>query len=278
MDRIRRASTSPQDPGAAPLEARRVAAALPPALNKTFVVEVVATTGSTNSDLLARAADLRNGHVLAAEAQTAGRGRRGRQWVAPPGASLAFSLLWRFRRPAAQLMGLSLAVGVAAARALEDAGATGIVLKWPNDLLAVREAGWAKLGGILVEIGPASARETRVVLGIGINVLPITAQGIDQPHADAVSQGAHADRNALLARMLARLAEVLAIFEAAGFASLAADWNSLHAHTGLPVTLLREGAQDLQGIAAGVSADGALILETAEGVHRIVSGEVSLRV
>ncbi|MFN0161320.1 MAG: biotin--[acetyl-CoA-carboxylase] ligase [Burkholderiales bacterium] len=273
----RTTSTSPEGPSGAPLDARRIAAALPPALHKTFAVQVVAETGSTNSDLLARAAELKSGHVLAAEAQTAGRGRRGRRWIAPPGASLAFSLLWRFRRPPAHMMGLSLAVGVAAARALEDAGATGVVLKWPNDLLAVREAGWAKLGGILVEIGPTSARETRVVLGIGINVLPMAAQGIDQPYADAVTQGADADRNVLLAGLLTRLAEVLAIFEAAGFASLAADWNAMHAHTGLPVALLQEGAADLHGIAIGVSSDGALILETAEGVRRIVSGEVSLR-
>ena len=132
-------------------------------------VEVVARTGSTNADLLARAqrAEGAEGFVLAAEEQTSGRGRMGRSWVSPPRAALTFSVLLRPQAPAARLGWLPLLAGVAVATALREATGVTAVLKWPNDLLA----GGAKLGGILAEAAPASGTGgTAVVVGIGINV------------------------------------------------------------------------------------------------------------
>jgi BirA family biotin operon repressor/biotin-[acetyl-CoA-carboxylase] ligase len=262
----------------APLDACAVAAALPEALRAAFRIEVVATTGSTNSDLLARAARLPSGHVLAAERQLAGRGRRGRAWSSPPGASLAFSVLWRFALPAARLNGLSLAVGVAVARALEAAGARGVALKWPNDVLAMTPTGWGKLAGILIEIGPADAASSAVVIGIGLNVLPFAAPaGAGYGIADAAGSGAQADRDRLLAAILAQLHHACGVFAARGFTPLAAEWNALHAFHGSEVVLSSEGAADLRGVAAGVNGDGALILETPQGARQVVSGEVTLR-
>ena len=269
-----------------------IAQLLPSATRRAFDVRVVAETGSTNSDLLRDAATLPSGSVLAAEHQTSGRGRRGRTWIAPPGGSLAFSLLWKFERDAAALAGLSLAVGVAVARALERCGtaqtgaetqaASRVLLKWPNDLLVQQHGGFAKLGGILIELAAAEAGRTPAVIGIGINIaLGDAARDIDQRVTDLAAQGGETSRNVVLAILLEELLIVLRTFERAGFAPLAAEWNARHAFNGKRVLLSSEHGPHAEGIALGADADGALLLDTGQGVAgrvaRIVSGEVSLR-
>ncbi len=126
-------------------------------------VEVTAATGSTNADLLDRAAaGAPEGVVLAAEEQRAGRGRLGRVWVSPPRAALTFSLLVRPHAIAPARRGwLPLLAGVAVAAAVRAVAGVDARLKWPNDVLA----GPAKLGGILAE-----AAGDAVVVGIGLNV------------------------------------------------------------------------------------------------------------
>jgi BirA family transcriptional regulator, biotin operon repressor / biotin---[acetyl-CoA-carboxylase] ligase len=129
-------------------------------------VRVVERCGSTNTLLLGGPSE--RPLLLAAETQTAGRGRRGRKWRSAPGAGATFSILRRMRCTPAALVGLPIAVGAAAARALRALGARGVRLKWPNDLMARRR----KLGGILIETRSAAAgaaAETLVVVGIGIN-------------------------------------------------------------------------------------------------------------
>ena len=120
--------------------------------------------------------------MLAAEWQTAGRGRRGRKWTAVAGGSLTFSLGWRFDQGAGYLAGLSLAVGVAVIRALEAEGLPGVELKWPNDLIHRH----LKVGGILVELNGDALGPSTVVVGVGLNVrMPATAKrDIDQPVSD----------------------------------------------------------------------------------------------
>lgn len=229
---------------------------------------------STNSLLLERAAcGAPSGQVLACEAQTAGRGRRGRSWHSEPGASLTFSVLWRFP-PAMPVGGLSLAVGVALARALERQSIGGIALKWPNDLLA----GGRKLAGVLIEMVPGEPGA--VVVGIGLNIrLPAElARRID---ADAVAVAdliaVAPSRNALLAAVLDELADAFGRFESEGFSTLRDDWLARHAHQGVQISLSNEAGLCLQGRCLGVDHDGALLVRTADGVQRVVSGEVSLR-
>ena len=275
-----------------PLDAALIARTVRANTRHAFDLRIVQETGSTNSDLLRDAATLPSGTVLAAEHQTAGRGRRGRTWVAPPGGSLAFSLLWKFERDAAALAGLSLAVGVAAARALERCGAAAgvadtslnVQLKWPNDLLVSIEgtSSYAKLGGILIELAAAEACRTPAVIGIGINIaLGDAARDIDQPVTDLATHRAQTSRNAVLAYLLDALLPVLRAFEQGGFAPLAAEWNARHAFGGKRVALTPEHAASVQGIALGADTDGALLLDTGQAgascVRRIVSGEVSLR-
>lgn len=242
-----------------------------------ITVEICDTVDSTNTRLMLRAAQgAQSGLALAAEAQTAGRGRRGRVWQSAIGSALTFSLLWRFAQGARELAGLSLAVGVALARVLRKAGAHEAQLKWPNDVVLPG----GKLAGILIEmqgdvLGPSAA-----VIGIGINVRsdPRVQAVVDQPVADLEAAiGATVDRNQLLASLLAELAAVLERFASGGFAPLREEWQKLHAYQGQPVRLTLPDGREVTGRAHGVAEDGVLLLETATGITRHHSGEVSLR-
>jgi BirA family biotin operon repressor/biotin-[acetyl-CoA-carboxylase] ligase len=152
----------------APLEASRVRKALPAAVaGRLRHASTVWSTGSTNADLLLQT-DLPAGRFdfLAAEFQSAGRGRRTRSWIAPPGGAICLSLSWSFASLPAAIGALSLAVGVCVLRALARLGIAGVELKWPNDLVA----DGAKVGGILAELSAEAAGPAFVVIGIGINV------------------------------------------------------------------------------------------------------------
>lgn len=242
-----------------------------------ITLDICDTVDSTNTQLMLRAAQgAQSGLALAAEAQTAGRGRRGRVWHSGIGSTLTFSLLWRFAQGARELAGLSLAVGVALARVLRAAGARDAQLKWPNDVVLPG----GKLAGILIEmqgdvLGPSAA-----VIGIGINVWsdPRVFAAVDQPVADLeTATGGAVDRNRLLALLLVELAAVLEQFAAGGFAPLREEWQALHAHQDQPVCLTLPDGREVTGRARGVADDGVLLLETPAGVVRHHSGEVSLR-
>jgi BirA family biotin operon repressor/biotin-[acetyl-CoA-carboxylase] ligase len=242
-----------------------------------FALDVLDAADSTNSLLAGRAATgAPAGTVIAAEWQPGGRGRLGRPWHAGIGEAVTFSLLWRFARGASALSGLSLAIGVALARALAAAGAPGTALKWPNDVL------WhgRKLCGILTELAGDALGPTAAVIGIGINVRlsDATRARIDQPVADLEEAcGAAPDRNELLARVLADLAAVLDDYSREGFAPLRAEWQRLHAHQDRRVTLVLPDGLRQSGVARGVAEDGSFLLETRAGVKRYHSGEVSVR-
>jgi BirA family transcriptional regulator, biotin operon repressor / biotin---[acetyl-CoA-carboxylase] ligase len=248
-----------------PLVIASIAAALG-SLASRFDVDVVAECASTNTLLMARADSLPSGAVVAAERQTAGRGRMGRIWHAAPDDSLTFSLLWRLPRGVSP-SGLSLAVGVGVAEALRELGAADVTLKWPNDILRDGK----KLGGILIELASTSA-----IIGIGLNLL-LPADLPEDVKRNAAPLGVDVDRNDLLARLLASLHGVLESFNRGGFAALRERWLALNAYADAPVRILSEFAATLEGRCAGVDADGALLLQTACGVRRVISGDVSLR-
>ena len=242
-----------------------------------FDVDALDECDSTSSELLRRAdRGAPAGMVIVADRQSAGRGRRGRTWLSAPAASLTFSLLWRFTGPPGQLAGLSLAVGVALARGLENLGANGIRLKWPNDVLLESDGDFAKLAGILIELA-SDRRGTQAIIGIGLNLLPPTEE-LPQPAAGLAQALAHLpDRHVVLASILVALAEVLESFAVDGFGGLKMEWQRRHAWQELAVQVLGEDAEPLVGVCLGADDDGALLLETAAGVQRILSGDVSLR-
>jgi BirA family biotin operon repressor/biotin-[acetyl-CoA-carboxylase] ligase len=263
---------------AAPFLARdAIVRALGPAARE-LTVEVADLVDSTSSELLRRADkhDIHR-HLLVAEWQTAGRGRRGRGWTSIVGGSLVFSLGWRFDLGAGHLSALPLAVGLALAKALEAAGFAGIGLKWPNDLV---HRG-AKLGGILVELSGDALGPSLAVVGIGLNVrLPDAARrDIGQPVTDlcAVAPRARIDRNALLARIARELSQMLRAYPADGFAPHRAAWQRRHTLHGKAVSVLLPDGGKVRGKVSGIDADGALVLASAGRSLRFVSGEVSLR-
>ena len=243
-------------------------------------VEVVDEIDSTSSELLRRMQrrDV-HGVALAAEWQTAGRGRRGRQWTGVFGGSLTFSLGWRFEQGAGFLAGLSLAIGVAVARALEEEGFPGVALKWPNDLVYRHK----KLGGILIELNGDALGPSTSVIGLGLNVrLPtVIRKDIGQPVTDlgtiAGRKAPAIDRNRLLARLLYELAGVLARYGHEGFTAFAAEWQHRHAYQGKVVRLLLPDGATVTGKVAGVDASGALVLADGPRRARFLSGEISLR-
>lgn len=240
-----------------------------------FDVDALAEAPSSSDLLLERAArGAGSGSVVVVDRQTAGRGRRGRSWASAPEASLTFSLLWRFDGGVERLAGLSLAAGVAVARALAGLGVSGVALKWPNDVLLDGR----KLAGILVELS-SERRGMVAVIGIGLNLAPPpAADSLDSPVAAlAEALPALPDRHLLLAQLLAELAPLLDAFAASGFGGLRDEWQALHAWQDQLVKVLHDGRSVLAGVCRGADADGALLVETGSGLERCLSGDVSLR-
>lgn len=232
---------------------------------------------STNSYLMKQASSgCAHATCVAASLQTKGRGRRGRAWQAGLGASLTFSLLWRFQSGAAALSGLSLAVGVALIRTLHALGVTEAQLKWPNDVLVNQH----KLAGILIELQGDMEGPSAAVIGIGLNLrLPQhVKRHIDQAATDLQSlMRMPPNPSELLGLLLRHLAEVLNEFETNGFARLREEWTTHHAFHKQPVLMLLPDGREAHGIVVDVAPDGILLVETPGGIQRFFAGEISLR-
>ncbi|MDB6082615.1 MAG: BirA family transcriptional regulator [Gammaproteobacteria bacterium] len=216
--------------------------------------------------------------VLLSELQHAGRGRRGRHWIAPFGGSIALSLSWSFTDASKASPTLSLCVGVAVARALVRAGAQGIGLKWPNDIwLADR-----KVGGVLIELRAEAGGPAHVVIGVGVNVA-LAPLSRDRIETSGVRIAAVADacatppsRNFIAGAIIDELLSMLADFEREGFAAFRAAWTGLDVLRDRPAQVL-VGEKVVSGTVRGVDAQGALQLEREGRLYEFVSGEVSLR-
>jgi len=263
------------------LDGRRIGAELhPQRAEQLRRLELLFEVDSTNSRLLSSAPPAPgSADVCMSELQHAGRGRRGRRWVAPFGSGVALSLAWTFTDTARALPALSLGVGVAVSRALGRAGALGITLKWPNDI-------WyrdRKIGGVLIELRAEAGGPAHVVIGVGINVtLPeaarreIEAEGAQAAAvADACTQPP--SRNRVAGAILDELLSMLAEFERKGFDAFRDAWLALDALRGRPARVLLD-REVISGRACGVDQEGALLLDTGQGVRKFVSGEASLRV
>ncbi len=275
------------------------------ALLPGIAVDVVAETGSTNTDLLeaVRAAAQEGIHVrrsvesrayasasrgdatasaeaafqprlLVAERQTNGRGRNGRHWEAERSQSLTFSLAFALGPSAGA--GLSLAVGVALAEALDPGEAPRLMLKWPNDLWLLDAAGGRKLGGVLIETAPLGTGRVAVV-GVGLNVGPVDdSTGFSSGCAWVRELNAGATAPTLLARVAVPLAGALRDFHAAGFAPFRARYARRDLLCDRPVTTSHPEAR--HGTAAGIGAEGSLRVRRPDGaVIEVSSGEVSVR-
>jgi BirA family biotin operon repressor/biotin-[acetyl-CoA-carboxylase] ligase len=258
------------------LDITKIASALGTQANR-FNLELIDYADSTNTLLMQKAAlGAVPGSVIAAELQTHGRGRRGRNWHSSLGGALTFSLLWRFNQGVGSLSGLSLAVGVALLRALDSLGVDGMALKWPNDVLHHD----CKLAGILIEVQGDVLGPSLAVIGIGIN-LKLSEQVkklIGQPATDLYSiTGKLPERNLVLGCMLRHLAQVLDTFAVRGFGGLRAEWVEHHVYHNKNVRIMLPDNAAEEGMVTGVDNEGALLLKTRSGERRYSTGEISLR-
>ncbi|HEY0681382.1 MAG TPA: biotin--[acetyl-CoA-carboxylase] ligase [Steroidobacter sp.] len=218
--------------------------------------------------------------LCTAEVQNAGRGRRGRSWIAPFGSGICMSLGWQFAEAPPTFSALSLAVGVAVVKAFNRLDVQGVGLKWPNDLQ------WQgrKLGGILIEMRGETAGPAQVIIGIGINMHMPAATRMQLAEREAaliadVHEIMHEKtptRNALIGAIVAELLEMLQTFAVHGFTPFKEEWHGLDTLANAPVKVIN-GSQTTQGTARGVEADGTLLVEVEGELRKFVSGEVSLR-
>lgn len=238
-------------------------------------IEILPCIDSTNDLLEARSKEMSiDGHVVMAEVQTAGRGRRGRKWETPFGKTIALSLGVSIDMPASSVSCLSLVVGVAVADALKSVGVVGAELKWPNDVLI--DGG--KAGGILTELVLAT-RPVEVVIGIGINVgsASCVREFVDYPVADICDHVGTPLRNRLIAELINHVLRQCKLFEKNGFAALRDRWMKLDAFRNQNV-LVSSPTERLVGKAVGLGPNGELLIQTEQGSRRkIIGGDVSLR-
>ncbi|WP_211829067.1 bifunctional biotin--[acetyl-CoA-carboxylase] ligase/biotin operon repressor BirA [Kistimonas asteriae] len=233
------------------------------------------SASSTNDTVLTQLENPEPVQICVAEHQTAGRGRRGRTWISPLGANIYFSMVWRFDSGMSGLDGLSLVVGLAVLKTLEKMGATGLALKWPNDLLCSGK----KLAGILLEINGDPNGECQVVIGIGINIKLSQEQlnEISQPAIDLCTVlGMTVDKNQVVGELIGQLVSFLDVFQEKGFTPFREDWQRYDAYAGQEVRLIT-GIREITGTAAGVNEQGALMLDHDGEKRAYAGGEVSLR-
>jgi BirA family biotin operon repressor/biotin-[acetyl-CoA-carboxylase] ligase len=263
------------------LDAGRIRAVLKPKHNRRLrELQLLFEVASTNTCLLdAPAPPVGHADACLCELQHAGRGRRGRPWIAPFGASLALSLGWVFEEATRALPALSLAVGVAVSRALARAGARGMALKWPNDI-------WfkdRKIGGVLSEMRGEPDGAAYVVIGVGLNVA-LSEEARRKIESTQVRVASAADacptlpsRNWLAGAILDELLSMLAQFGREGFAPFHSAWMALDALGGRPAQVT-VGESAVSGIACGVDSEGALLMNCGGRLRKFVSGEATLRV
>lgn len=242
-------------------------------------LDVFWSTASTNTVLLERPNPaVGSCEAALAEYQTAGRGRRGRAWVAPPGGAICLSLSWTFREVPADLGALGLVVGVCSLRALLSMGVEGARLKWPNDLIVDDR----KLGGVLIELRAETTGPACVVIGIGLNVAlgnalieKIAATGLAP--IDLVGAGVAApSRNRIAAGLVSSYVRGMLDFEREGLKPFIEEWRQADALRGRPVTVHAVDGVT-KGLARGIDLHGALVVETPHGLKKFISGDVSVR-
>jgi BirA family biotin operon repressor/biotin-[acetyl-CoA-carboxylase] ligase len=264
------------------LDARRIAgAAAARGEPLPAKVEVLFEIDSTNTYLYAAAPPPPgSARVAFAEIQHAGRGRRGRSWLAPFGSGLTFSLAWTFAETPPGLPALGLALGVAVAEALRGVGLDEVRLKWPNDIVWRQR----KLGGLLLQLRTEPGGPATVVAGLGLNLSlpPGSREHLEREGAlpvadlDEAMAGNAPGRNALASTLAAALLAALDEFARRGFEAFAPRWAALDALAGAQVRVTHVSG-DVEGEARGADADGALLVAVNGRVERFHSGDVSLR-
>ena len=239
-------------------------------------IHLLQSIESTNSYLMVDDSSVNSGHYLVcmAEQQTAGRGRRGRVWHSPYAKNIYLSLSFNLQGGSESLDGLSLALGVAAAKCLTAQGVKGVGLKWPNDILVDGK----KLAGILVELKGEAELGWKVVAGIGLNVLMSEAEGaeIDQSWV-AISSLLSKNPNSRTrwgVLLIESIISTIEFYKVNGFKGLLAEWERYDVLFQKPIMVV---GSDLRGVCEGVDERGRLLMRVNDCVKVINAGEVSIR-
>ncbi len=251
----------------------------PKTLELISELEIHYCIDSTNRHLLEKSQQSPStGVVCFAEYQTAGKGRRGRSWVSPFGSNIYLSVLWQFQQGPAAISGLSLAIGVAVIRALNECGITDVGLKWPNDIY------WRdkKLAGILIEVSGESNGPCNAVVGLGLNfyVPQQMATSIEQDWVDLsqiLSDNPARLRNKMAAVLLNQMISVMADFEQQSLDAYLDEWRSYDCMLDKKVQIFF-ARQTVNGTVKGINDNGLLLLANEQGeIKPYASGEVSFR-
>jgi BirA family transcriptional regulator, biotin operon repressor / biotin---[acetyl-CoA-carboxylase] ligase len=243
-------------------------------------LNVFASINSTNSYLMQK--ENIKGEVCLAEMQTAGRGRRGREWVSPFAQNIYISMGWCFGSGISAVKGLSLAVGISMINALREHVSANIQLKWPNDIVtyAENQQGYQKLAGVLIELRGDLSGFCELIIGVGINYdMCLADVEISQPWIDLRKLSNHElpERNVLVASIINHLSGLLVEYEQKTFSFYRKQWESLCVHQGRMICV-SQGEKLTQGVYLGLTDDGALILVKDTGEQLIFDGgEVSIR-
>lgn len=239
-------------------------------------IEVHSLIDSTNDYLMRRLPNqLTQGQVCLAEYQSAGRGRRGRQWVSPFGSQIYLSMYWYLEQGLSAAMGLSLLSALAVSDAVFAVSGVQVQLKWPNDIYI----DGVKLAGILIDLDGQALEPSHSVIGIGLNLdMPAeAAQKIDQRWTDLQSHSeTKVDRNALSAQLISCLHARLQQHQSEGLITMLDEWHAHDVYLNKRVKLLT-GERITKGICRGINNQGALLLEIDGQIKPIYGGEVSLR-
>lgn len=237
-----------------------------------YVFDTVASTNDVASQLLAEG---KSRIVCLAEHQQAGRGRRGRVWHALPGDSLCCTFGWRYQVGIQALQGLSLAVGVVLMDVFKEFGASGLGLKWPNDIVSYQ----GKVGGVLIEVSGEADGPCQLVVGIGLNIRnqPCLQEGVDQSVSSLANHCATLPgRNDLVVAIISKVSQLLDEFAATGFAPWQPRWKEYDFFANQQV-VLSGGVTPVWGLNAGVDTHGALLMEEGGAITPYYGGELSLR-
>jgi BirA family biotin operon repressor/biotin-[acetyl-CoA-carboxylase] ligase len=239
-------------------------------------VDVHSIIDSTNDYLMRRLPNnLKQGQVCIAEYQSAGRGRRGRQWISPFGSQIYISMYWYLEQGLSAAMGLSLVTALAVSDAVRAVSGVQVQLKWPNDIYI----DGVKLAGILIDLEGQALEPSHSVIGIGLNVdIPEqAAQMIDQRWTDLQSHSnSKIDRNTLSAKLIYCLHRRLLQHQNEGLIAMLDEWHAHDVYLNKRVKLLT-GERVTKGVCRGINNQGALLLEIDGTIKPIYGGEVSLR-
>lgn len=239
-------------------------------------VQLLRVVGSSN-DVVKELSESQKkaGFTVLAEAQTAGRGRRGKQWQSPFGCNLYLSMYWPLSNGMSAAMGLSLVIGTVVAEAMQAAGILGVQVKWPNDVLVDGR----KIAGILVELEGQASGDASAIIGVGVNLAMPSwlSSEIDQPWTDLRSalEGSF-DRNWWAAELIRRFRIALEEFEQFGLSHFINRWLHFDCLALQPVNVIM-GNQVIDGIAEGIDTQGALLVRRNGRLEAFHAGEVSIR-